>query len=210
MRSPSPSQEAMKKIVLLKALGRERKWTVKGLALLWDNFFWSGRQATKDNLDKSVKGVIGLRKLYKTLPEKGQAYSCKSLCASIDAGTEISSVGDFFFILPKSIEIWINGQYRPSDIRKSILPAAERYVLERSLRHVNLGGTLPLSCSKSQAERRIDLVFYYGTEKRMTPLKMRVKCPQNDKAVVSLITMMEKKISFPCQGPHCNQCDLQC
>jgi hypothetical protein len=209
-KKDSPPREAIKRIVLLKALGRENKWTTRGLASLWDSIFWKNRDVTQENINRTTRGVISLRKLYKLLPEEFDSYSSENLKVMIDGNIELSSSSDFMIVTDKTIDLWIFKRDTPTNIRRSILPAAERYVLEASLRGSFKDGTSTLSKGFKGSERQINAVVYYPTTGGLNPSYFKVRCDDNSTAVRMICEQLRRKIEYPIRGYQCNECPLDC
>jgi hypothetical protein len=200
-----PTRELIKRIVLLKALGRERKWTIKGLASAWDGVFWQGKEVNQDNINASVKGVISLRKIYNRLPENYDAYSCKEIYRNIDGGVYLYSSGDFFLVTDRGIEIWIYKKTNIKEMKRSLLPAAELRALEGSVRAYILSNTQGARDPLEALRERVSLVFYYSGN-GMRPSIKKVWCERNDRAVDAICDLIRRRIEWPSYSDNCKDC----
>lgn len=204
----SPARDVMKRIVLTKALGRESKWTIKGVASVWDNMFWKDKPISQENVDTSVKGSISLKKLFNRLPDVYDAHSSKHLTAAIDSSIYIQSSSDFMTVSERGVELWIYSKGKLSDFRRSIICAAELYILKNTVRKSYLedyGYSLDITNSKN-----IFLVFYYAGSQSLNPTWFRVKCQSNNPAVISLSTQLSNGVNYCVPSEHCKECRVNC
>ncbi len=204
----SPAREVMKRIVLSKALGRENKWTIKGIASVWDNIFWKNKSATQNNVDASVKGSISLKKLFNKLPEAYDVYSSNNLLTAIESDLYIQSSSDFIIVSERGVEIWIYSQLKLNEVRRSLIGAGELFVIRRCLRKEYLGEeSIALDYT---ANKNTYLVFYNSGKNSMNPSWFRIKCSQNNSAIISLANQIKKKVEFSNPGEQCKGCKVNC
>lgn len=198
-REDSPARELIKKVFLLKALGRERDWTLKGLAPIWDDIFWRGKDFNKSTADDSVRGILAARKLYKSMPKEGfNTYPVSKLKTMVDSSIELSSSGDFLLSYPDRYETWLYFRSDPKDIRRSILPIVEHYLIYKRLKE----------------KKPFYLVCYFISTERLSPIHFRVLDDRTeeecDNIAAYLCTQAKRKISYPVKGLYCKDCPLDC
>lgn len=199
--SADPTRELMRKVFLMKAIGRDAGWTFSGIASAWDQLYWEGKEITRENMRESVQGVLAARQIYKRLP-KGEidAHSAKNLFTSLDAGVELHSSGDFLLEYPDRYETWIYLQSTPKKIRRSPLPAIEHYLIYQRVREA--------------AQKPFYLVIYYSSVKRRRATYFRMRDERSfDECrgiVHSLADRARKKLYYPSLGEHCRECKVKC
>lgn len=203
-----PARETMKRIVLSKALGRDNKWNIQGLATVWDNMFWNNKESSQENVDSSVKGSISLRKLFNRLPEVYDAVSSKNLVTACEAGLYLYSSSDFITISDRGVEIWIFYNSSPKEMRRSLLVPTELYILRSALRKDFLGEDYITFDPISRMETFV--VFYHVGPGSMAPKWFKVKCSRNDKAVLSIARQIKNKVVFQNPGEQCERCKVNC
>jgi hypothetical protein len=174
-------------------------WTPKGIANVWDEIFWSGREMNRVNMDASVRGVLSARALYRKLPKEGfSIHSVKNLSIMIDSSVELSSSGDFLLEYPDRYETWIYKRWSHKQARRSILPTAEHFLFQRAVKE----------------DKPFFLAFYYVSTERMTPINFRIADtnsePENSKIITHLCDQARKGISYPVAGDHCSGCEVNC
>jgi len=197
----SPARELIRRIFLTKALGREKGWTPLGIANIWDDLFWQGKDITQASMDESIRGVLAARKLYRQLPREGfKVHSALQLSTMVQSATDLGSVGDFLLSYPDRIETWVYGRRTVKEVRKSCLPAVEHYLIQKKIRGAQ--------------DRPFYLVCYYVSTNRMRPIHFRIRddgnLATNEKQVVHLCNLARKKIDFPSAGDHCLKCKVNC
>ena len=195
----SPARELVRRVFLLKAIGRETGWTPKGIANAWDEIFWSGKEMNRVNMDASVRGVLSARALYRNLPKDGfSVHSTKNLSTMIDSSVELSSSGDFLLEYPDRYETWIYKRWNHKQARRSILPLAEHFLFQRG----------------AKEDKPFFLTFYYVNTNRMTPINFRIASTHsenyNSKIITHLCDQVRKGISYPVGGEHCSGCEINC
>ncbi len=197
-----PTRDLIKKIFLMKTIGRNTGWTFGGIASAWDELFWQGKTVTKQAMRESVQGILSARALYKRI-NKGQkieAHSTKNLITSLETGIVISSSGDFLLSYPDRYETWIYLQSTPKKIRRSPLPALEHYLLHQKIREAY--------------QKPLYLVIYYASTKRKRTIHFRVRDDRTQeecrKIVYNLTDKIKRNISYPSIGEHCKECNIKC
>lgn len=198
-RESSPARELIKKIFILKALGREKDWSLKGLAPLWDEIFWQGREYTQEAAEASVAGILAAQKLYRSLPQEGfNIHPTPSLKTMVDSSVELHSSGDFLLEYPDRYETWLYFRCDPRQARKTILPQLEHYLVY----------------SRVREQKPFYLAFYFLTTERITPIHFRVRDNTLEEECGSLATLLttqcKKRISYPVRGVNCKDCPLGC
>lgn len=203
-REPEPmeaTRELMKKIFLMRTMGREVGWSFSGVASAWDQLFWQNKEITQENMQESVQGILAARQLYKRLP-KGEikAHSTKNLTSCLDSQLEISSTGDFLLIYPDRYEVWVYMRSTPKKIRRSPLPAIEHYLVHQKIRNSH--------------QKPFYLVIYYSNTKRRRASHFRVRSDRSSeecrKIVYNLSDRAKRKIYYPSFGEHCKDCSVKC
>lgn len=200
-RESSPARDLIKKIFTLKALGRERDWSLRGLAPLWDEIFWKDREYTQEAANESVAGLLAARKLYKSLPQDHDQFNIhpvSNLKTMVDGSVEISSSGDFLLEYPDRYETWFYMRSDPRQARKTILPQLEHYLIY----------------SKVKEQKPFYLVFYFLTTERVTPIHFRTLDTTSEERcgllAAFLTTQCKKRISYPARGQNCRDCPIDC
>lgn len=196
-----PTRELMKKIFLMKAIGRETSWTFSGIASAWDQLFWEGKSVTQENMQESVQGILAARQLYKRLP-KGEidTHSTKNLHTSLDSDIHIASSGDFLLDYKDRYEVWLYMRSTPKRIRRSPLPAIEHYLVHKKIRDAY--------------QKPFYLVTYYSNTKYRRASYFRVRSDRSTeecrKIVYNLAARAKKKTNYPSFGDHCKDCSIKC
>lgn len=201
-RESSPARDLIKKIFILKALGREKDWSLKGLAPLWDEIFWKDREYTQEAADESVQGLLAARKLYQSLPDinegKFNIHPVSNLKTMVDSSVELSSLGDFLLEYQNRYETWIYLHSEPRLARRTVLPQLEHYLVGAKIRE----------------QRPFYLVFYFLSTERLTPIHFRIQdtTSQEECGLLAafLTTQCKKRISYPVRGVNCKDCPLGC
>ena len=130
---------------------------------------------------------------------------------ALNSSIYLQSTGDFFLITEDGIEIWIYYHARPKEIRRSLLPNIERFIVANSIRDEVLKTyLLPHSKTVSDLKKNIFIVSYYATMNNMRPVTYKIKCTENDKAVITIASSLEKRIDYPIFGSECNNCEISC
>lgn len=197
-----PTRKLMKKVLLMKAIGRESRWTFNRIATVWDQLFWEGKDITRDNMKESVQGILAARQLYNKLPKEKnlEAYSTLNLTSNLDSGIQISSAGDFLLSYPDRYETWIHIKSSPKRIRRSPLPVLEDYLAQQKIRDFY--------------KKPFFLVAYYSSIKRRRAIHFRVRnnysLEETRKIVFNLADKAKKEIYYPSIGEHCEQCKVKC
>lgn len=195
----SPARDLVKRVFLLRAIGRETGWTRKGIARVWDELFWSGKEINRLNMDASVKGLLAARALYKNLPKEGfSVHSTSSISQMLDTSIELSSAGDFILSYPDRNEIWIYQRASHKQGRRSVLPQLEHFLLQKKIKD----------------DKPFYLVFYFTSTNRRTPIHFRIRddysIEANEKLAFSLCRQAKKQISYPVYGTQCDHCGVNC
>lgn len=198
-RRTDPARELIRRVFLLKAVGRKTGWTPRGLAKAWDEIYWVGKDINRVNMDASIKGVLSAKALYNRLPKEGfSVHSIKNLSTVIDSSVELSSSGDFLLEYPDRYETWIYKRWSHKEARRSILPTAEHLLVQRNV----------------SDEKPFFLTFYYVSTERTTPVNFRIQSErpeeENARVITSLCDQARKGIYFPKGGSHCDGCEINC
>jgi hypothetical protein len=197
-----PTQELIKKIFLMKSVGRDTGWNFKGIASLWDKIFWRDKDVNKDSIKQSVKGILSARHLYKKISVKNdiEIYSTNNLTTYLDCASKIKSSGDFLLSYPNRYETWIYSDMKKIDVKKSPLVMLEHYLIQQSIRDFH--------------QKEFYLVIYHTSINRKTGLFFKTKgelnINQNRIIFSNLVSRANKKINFPSIGNHCDKCNLEC
>jgi hypothetical protein len=197
-----PQQELLRKVFLMKSIGREYGWNFKGIAALWDRIFWSDRDVNRKTIRESAKSLMAIKSLYNRVSPGNnvEPYSVRNLDTFIDSTMMISSAGDFLLSYPDRYETWIYMDTKKNDIIRSPLLSIEHYLIQQSIRDFH--------------QKEFHLVIYYMTGKRKKGSFFRIKSnfriDYNRKVVLNLATRGTEKIVFPSGGGHCKDCSLDC
>lgn len=194
-------RKLLKRMILQKALNRKNYWSFKEVARLWDEIFWEGRDITQENIDLSAKGILAARKLYSKIElQEWEPSSALELDYQTDSSVQISSVGDFVLTYKDRIETWVYGSWSHKEMRRSILPAAEHFLIQKRVRAAH---TKPFY-----------IVVYRATMRGRNPnhLLLNVTGSEygNEKMVLHLTNVATKKISIPVMCDLCNKCEVDC
>jgi hypothetical protein len=196
-----PTRKLMKKVILMKAIGRETGWSFSGIASIWDQLFWEKRDITQDSMKESVYGILAARQLYKKLPKEGlETYSVSNLSISLDSSLVVQSSGDFMLSYPDRYETWIYLRSTPKDIRRSPLAAIEHYLIQQRI--------------KPSEQKPFYLVIYYSSIKNKRIVHFRVRDNRNYKEcrdiIYCLADQAKRNLSYPSIGEYCKTCSLKC
>lgn len=200
--SLDPTRDLIRKVFLMKALGRETGWTFSGIASVWDDLFWKGKDINRDNIKQSVQGILAARQLYKRLPKgsKLEAHSSGNLICSLDSGLLLSSSSDFLLSYSDRYEAWVYFRSAPIKIRRSPLPAIEHYLVHQKIRDAH--------------KKPFYVVIYYSSVEKRRTIHFRVRDTRTNeecrKIVHNLADIAKKEIYFPSQGDHCKDCSIKC
>jgi len=196
-----PTRELMRKVLLMKAIGRESSWNFPGIASIWDQIFWQNKDINQQSIRESVQGILAARQLYKRLPKGNlESYSSKNLFSSLSNGILLSSSSDFLLSYPDRYEAWIYYHGTPKRIRRSPLVALEHYLIYQKIRDAH--------------QKPFYLVIYYSSTKRRRVIHFRVRNDQSvdecRKVVYNLADRAKRKIYYPSIGEHCKKCNIKC
>jgi len=196
-----PTRELMRKVFLMKAIGRDTGWSFDGIASAWDQLYWQGKEITQENMQESVHGILAARQIYKRLPKGDiEIHSTQNLGSFLDAGVELCSSGDFLLSYPNRSETWIYLHSTPKRIRRSPLPAIEHYLVHQKIREAH--------------KKPFYLVIYHSSVKRKGIGYFRVRDDRSlnecRQIVSNLITRAKKNLDFPSLGEHCKDCSIRC
>jgi hypothetical protein len=194
-----PTRNLMKKIFLMKAIGRGTGWDFDSIASAWDQIFWAGKDITTENTRHSVQGILAARQLYKKIP-KGEleVHSTLNLKSTLDAGVILSSCCDFLLSYSDRYEGWIYLHSTPKNIRRSPLPTLEHYLLQSSIRESH--------------QKPFYLVTYYSSIKKRKALyfKIRDNLPIEETRRIVYSLAAKRKLNYPSIGTHCKECNIKC
>ena len=174
---------------------------MKGIASAWDQIFWKDKEITRQTINDSVRGVLAARKLYNKLPSGDfKIFSAGSLDSMIDSSILLTSVGDFVLAYEDRIETWVYRKATPKEVRRSILPSAEHYLLQKKVRMAK--------------EKPFFLVSYFISTSSMKPIHFRIRNNlqylENEKIVLSLSQIALKSNFYPSAGSQCEKCKVNC
>lgn len=200
--SIDPTRELMKKVFLMRAIGRDAGWKFSGIASVWDQIYWQGKEVTQENMRESVQGILAARKLYKSLPNSSDllTHSTSNLVSYLDSSLLLSSSGDFLLSYSNRFEVWVYLKSAPKEIRRSPLPILEHYLVHQKVRDAH--------------KKPFYLVCYYSSTKRRQTIHFRVRDDRDynecRKVVYNLADKIKKNIIYQSAGNHCKDCNIKC
>jgi len=194
-----PAREVIKRIFLTQGLGKETSWGIDRIASMWDELFWKGREVTPKNIDKSARGVLATKQLYSRLPQANfKSYSPRQLDYYSDSSLVLTSSADFILTYENKIESWVYLNSSPREIRRSILPIAEHYIVQKGF----------------SRDLAFYLVIYHTTTNKMNPTYFKIRSKnshsENRKTVMSLAEVIRNKTDYPIQNGACEKCHINC
>lgn len=198
-------REMMKRIMFSEEINKGTKWDFKKISKIWDEVYWKDKEINQKSINASVGGILATKNLFDTAmnllgQEEYQIYSVKEISTFVTAGTEITSMGDFIISYSDKIETWIYGKFPQKEIRRSVIPSAEHYLVQSKV----IG----------ELRKPFLLVFYKATERGLNPTRrvIRSDFPRtgNEKLVMNLVNIAEKKISTALYCDLCRGCSLDC
>ena len=194
-----PTRDLMKKVFLMKAIGRDTGWNFSGIASAWDKIFWIGKDVTSENMSQSVQGILAARQLYKRIP-KGEleVHSALNFKAYLDAGVILTSCCDFILSYPDRYEGWLYLHSTPKNIRRSPLPTLENYLARANIREPH--------------QKPFYLVVYYSSVKRRKAIYFKIRNNNSIEETRRIVYNLaaKRKLTYPSLGTHCKECNINC
>lgn len=196
-----PISDLLRRAVLSRSLGRKSSWNFRGIANIWDDAFWTGKDFTRENADASVRGLLTAKRIYdKYLDADFQAYPVKLLSASFSSSTILTSSGDFLLSFEDRFEIWIHGRMKLQELMCSPLLAGEHLLLQRQVRPM--------------WQKPLRIMMYresdQGTRPSITTTYASGSQADNEKIALHLCHLAERRVEMTVRGPWCNDCEVPC
>lgn len=193
---PAPNK-LLTELLLKKSLVNGNQWSSEEIREIWNKVFWKDKPFTKDNVQKSVKGIISAtRTLRKASQETIQIEPGISLNCLV-SDRLLKSTTDFILIKPKVIELWISSP-RDQIIYPNLHSIAEGFLLYNRL--------------KKFYERPYKLVFYWSSTARKEPTISKTPrelfSGSEGKITASMVKQIRDNIIYPVPSEECKECGI--
>jgi hypothetical protein len=189
-KEDAPPRRLAREILLSPLLGRESRWTLKGVAHLWDKIYWPGREDNRENADESARELtLVWRAIKDILMEDFTIFPHGMATLWVDQ-KEISSAADFITLKGGELLSWVYTPIPVREVARSPLPGMESFLLREKVR----AGT-PVKKTG---------IVKYCTSPHFS--RLTIPSPPLGGAMKALLSMAERKISYPSEGSHCKGC----
>lgn len=196
----TPVRNLVRQLFLLKEF-QKGNWDFFAITQLWDKIYWKNKAIDKESSDASCTNLLNVRKVYEWFLKQNSSrvIGQPQLCCFPTTDVKLVSSGDFAVVKENEIEVWIYS--RPiNDMDKSIIPAAEYYILGNRLRDVDC--------------KQLKIVFVYQKKAGVTSYKTifenKSSLRQGRLGVFNLIDRAQKKVRIPQACLLCETCEIKC
>lgn len=192
-REDPPVRRLAREVLLSPLLGRESRWSLKGVSRLWDQIYWPGREENEEALRQSNEELTLTWKILRDIIlEEYTVYPPALLSTWIDSSTLIDSSADFVTLKDGELMAWVYTTLTTLEVRRSPLPAMESYLLRERIR--------------AEAPVKRVGVVRYSIQPPTKFSRSTIQSPPKGGAIQSLLYPAGKRIFYPSYGEHCNDC----